>query len=52
MRLSVVGVLQVRGPVVPGNHDGTFVRNGAAHRRRQRQRAAGSGGVSAQGSGQ
>ena len=29
--------MQVRGPTVPGNVDGTFVRNGAAHKRRRKR---------------
>jgi carotenoid cleavage dioxygenase-like enzyme len=28
------GALQVRGPTVPGNLDGTVLRNGATHHRR------------------
>ena len=35
--------LQMRGITVPGNVDGTVLRNGAAHRRRRRQAAAGKG---------
>ena len=33
----------MRGITVPGNVDGTVLRNGAAHRRRRRQAAAGKG---------
>ncbi len=35
---SSTPVLQVRGPTVPGNLDGTMQRNGAPHHRRKRQR--------------
>lgn len=33
--------LQVRGPTVPDNKDGTFIRNGAAHHRRRKRKAGG-----------
>ena len=33
--------MQVRGPTVPGNIDGTVIRNGAAHHRRQKRQRVG-----------
>ena len=36
-------LLQMRGITVPGNVDGTVLRNGAAHRRRRRQAAGAAG---------